>query len=972
LAKENVVEGNWIGTDGLGQSAIPNTIGVLVSNGANLNIIGGTSGTVRNILSGNLQSGIVLKDSGTINNLIRNNLIGLDSTGSVAVGNEQYGIRILDGAAYTSIVGNVISGNFLGGILIETGGSNTLYGNRIGTDITGTLALGNGRSNNPRSGVRISASSGNIVGGLLANDRNTISGNHGDGVVLSDGSFGNSVLGNAVGTDTTGTMVISNTANGILLDGDTVINNTIGGTSPAAGNLIYNNLNSGLRLPGLTASTASGNLFDQNLYQGNIFLAIDIGNQGVTSNDSSDTDSLPNAPGIIAAFLSTVGSVNSLVVQGYARAGRTLQFYASAPTTNGRGQGTKRLGSFTEGSASDTDHRTGNFPGANDLGLGADENAAYFEFAIPLADPAPIEFGDLISAVAIGSTSEFGNVRVVGDVASNSAPEIILPSSSVTISAGDTLQLAGSFTDPDSTRWTATVNYGDGSAPEVLALSSQQTFMLLHRYDRATVGTLPYRVYITIADNGGKQTVSTLDVTVNNVTPSIDESSITYATRVNEGGSLRLSGSFSDSSSAETHTVTVEWGDGTSSTQSLPGGVYSFDLTHVYADDNPTNTSSDPYSLRITVSDSFGASVSTSGSLITTVSNVHPTGLVLSTNLPTDPLSSKLVVNEGSEFTLSGSWNDPGIQDSHRIVIDWGDGTPLQTIDRPSEVGQSIGRTFSIGHTYANNPTEPSTTYSISVNVSDDDEPLISNYATLDVQVLDVAPSVTALSWTSDSIDEDSIGYLSISLNDPGLIDRHFLRINWGDGTTLAPNIEDIYVPIGNRTVLNIPHRYLDNRSNNQPYGVSVQIFEYDPVTSGVLQTGNTLSTSIFVNNVAPQLTSPPALYRKDASGGWVILPAGSTIEEGTQVKLTGTYSDVGKLDSHSVEVIWSTLHGRLTAATLNPQAGTFEAFYTYDDDYTPNTSIDTESISVNITDDDLGTDSELTSLRVLNIAPDA
>ncbi|MFM7928527.1 MAG: beta strand repeat-containing protein, partial [Pirellula sp.] len=213
LAKENVVEGNWIGTDGLGQSAIPNTIGVLVSNGANLNIIGGTSGTVRNILSGNLQSGIVLKDSGTINNLIRNNLIGLDSTGSVAVGNEQYGIRILDGAAYTSIVGNVISGNFLGGILIETGGSNTLYGNRIGTDITGTLALGNGRSNNPRSGVRISASSGNIVGGLLANDRNTISGNHGDGVVLSDGSFGNSVLGNAVGTDTTGTMVISNTAN---------------------------------------------------------------------------------------------------------------------------------------------------------------------------------------------------------------------------------------------------------------------------------------------------------------------------------------------------------------------------------------------------------------------------------------------------------------------------------------------------------------------------------------------------------------------------------------------------------------------------------------------------------------------------------------------------------------------------------------------------------------------------------------
>ncbi|MFM8570497.1 MAG: beta strand repeat-containing protein, partial [Pirellula sp.] len=462
----NTIAGNFIGTDRLGQFAIPNQIGVLISDNANLNIVGGTQSSGRNLISGNLTSGVALRGNGTVNNIIRGNWIGTDATGSVALANEHYGIQVAEGAAYTSILSNLVSGNILGGILIDAGGSNTLRGNWIGTDSTGTLALGNGRTGSPRFGVKISGGNGNLVGGIEPTDRNVLSGNFGDGLVLTTGTFGNSVQGNAVGTNTSGTIVISNSAHGILLEGDSVVNNAIGGPTQAAGNLIYNNQASGLRLPGLTASTASQNLFDQNLYRGNLGLAIDIGPEGVTTNDANDTDSLPNAPGIVAAFLSTVGSVNSLVVQGYTRPGRTVQFYVSAPTASGRGQGTKRLASLTEGTAEDADNRTGSFPGLNDLGLGSDDNAAYYEFTIPLADPALIEFGDLISAIATGSTSEFGNIRVVGDVASNQAPQIVLPSNSVTIAAGDILQLSGSFVDTDSTRWSATVDYGDGSARE--------------------------------------------------------------------------------------------------------------------------------------------------------------------------------------------------------------------------------------------------------------------------------------------------------------------------------------------------------------------------------------------------------------------------------------------------------------------------------------------------------------------------
>ncbi|MFN5274332.1 MAG: beta strand repeat-containing protein [Planctomycetota bacterium] len=970
-SKESVVEGNYLGTDRLGQLAIPNSVGVLITDGANLNIIGGPLTSSRNLISGNATSGVILRGAFTVNNIIRGNWIGTDSTGSVAIANQHYGIQIAEGAAYASILSNVISGNALGGVLIQSGGSNTLRGNWIGTDSTGTLALGNGRSGSPRFGVKISAGNANLVGGIESLDRNVISGNFGDGLVLADGTFGNSVQGNAVGTNFSGEIVISNTANGILLDGDSVVNNTIGGAVVAAGNLIYNNLAAGLRLPGLTASTASQNLFDQNIYQGNLGLAIDIGQEGANTNDANDTDSLPNAPGIVAAFLSTVGSVNSLVVQGYTRPGRTVQFYVSAPTASGRGQGTKRIASLTEGSADDTENRTGNFPGLNDLGLGSDENAAYYEFTIPLASPAPIEFGDLISAIGVGSTSEFGNIRVVGDVASNQPPQITLPSDSVTIAAGDTLQLSGSFIDTDSTRWTATVDYGDGSAPEVLALSEQQTFTLSHRYDRATDGSVPYHVTLAIVDNGGKQSTSVINVQVNNVSPTISASNIAFASSVNEGSQFTVTGTFSDTSPTESHTVSIQWGDGTSSTQTIEAGVYTFALSHTYADDNPTNTASDPAALRITVSDSYNASATAEGTFVTTVMNVQPTNLILSTNLANDPLSGKPVVFEGNELTLSGNWNDPGLGDSHRVVIDWGDGSSPITIEKPNEAGQTANRSFSVSHTYTNNPFGPASTYSISVSVADDDEPLVSNFAGLEIQVQDVAPNLTTLSWNQGTIQENSVAVLNIAFTDPGVLDTHRLRIDWGDGTLATPNIEEVIPSLGGRTV-QIPHRYLNNRANDEPYSVSVEIVEIDPVSGNIIMSGNTLSTSLVVTNVAPVLTTVPKLFAKDANGVWNELATGDTILEGTQVKLTGTYSDVGTLDTHSVRILWSSSENLSSDASVNSKDGTFEAYFTYADDYTQGTSIDLQNLLVSLFDNDGAIAMSSNSLLVQNVDPDA
>jgi PKD domain/Calx-beta domain len=64
---------------------------------------------------------------------------------------------------------------------------------------------------------------------------------------------------------------------------------------------------------------------------------------------------------------------------------------------------------------------------------------------------------------------------------------------------GGVLNRTGSFTDPDADTWTATVDYGDGSGPQVLQLERDKKFHLHHKY-RAP-GT--YVVTVTVVDDDG-------------------------------------------------------------------------------------------------------------------------------------------------------------------------------------------------------------------------------------------------------------------------------------------------------------------------------------------------------------------------------------------------------------------------------------------------------------------------------------
>ena len=137
------------------------------------------------------------------------------------------------------------------GVTINGDGGTLVAGNLIGLGLDGITAAGNSGD-----GLDLNASSGNTIGGTVAQDRNIISANQGNGISISNSS-GNQIVGNFIGTDGTGTLARGNAGNGILVTAGAT-GNTIGG-SP--GNVISGSDANGVLINGAaTQNTVSGNL----------------------------------------------------------------------------------------------------------------------------------------------------------------------------------------------------------------------------------------------------------------------------------------------------------------------------------------------------------------------------------------------------------------------------------------------------------------------------------------------------------------------------------------------------------------------------------------------------------------------------------------------------------------------------------------------------------------------------------------
>ena len=256
----NVVLGNLIGTDITGTNGLGNVADGVTIYGAVSNTIGGTVTGARNIISGNGQRGVLIMTTGAKNNVVVGNYIGTDISGRLAVSNAFAGVAI-DGVASNRVggglpfEGNVLSGNGQSGVALSHGAiGNVIQGNLIGTDAGGSVGIGNGYY-----GINLEGAS-NLIGGTRATERNVISSNLYSGINLTGAGTSNNVFqGNFIGTDAQGKKALGNQFGGIYVYG--CGRNQIGGTGPGAGNLISGNIKDGISLgdPGATGNVVQGN-----------------------------------------------------------------------------------------------------------------------------------------------------------------------------------------------------------------------------------------------------------------------------------------------------------------------------------------------------------------------------------------------------------------------------------------------------------------------------------------------------------------------------------------------------------------------------------------------------------------------------------------------------------------------------------------------------------------------------------------
>jgi CSLREA domain-containing protein len=422
-ADENVVEGNFIGTDVTGTVALPNGNGVTIFNSLN-NRVGGPSPAQRNVISGNSGGAVFISVSqfgDHPGNTVEGNFLGTDVTGTLPVGNG-HGVAVEsvttgnDGAV---IRGNLISGNV---VAFETNtGASLIVGNHIGTSSDGHTAIPNSR------GVEISGVA-NRVGGVVPGESNVISGNLGDGISLTGGvARSNLIEGNLIGLNEFGE-ALSNGRYGIEISD--AIDTLVGGLSSGAPNVIAFNKNGGIGIGLLEFGEAVGNKFISNSIHDNGGLGIDLLEDGPSPNGSISTlaqhQTFPNLMHVLRSPTDGRLFILGSQVSDPAFGANEVQYFRADGDPSGYGEGKDLL--------------------RDDSGLPSGSFAIATGPFVPIV---PVAVGDPVTATATTSngTSEFSaNVPV----AANAVP-IANAGSSQTVTRGASVFLDGSASsDPDA------------------------------------------------------------------------------------------------------------------------------------------------------------------------------------------------------------------------------------------------------------------------------------------------------------------------------------------------------------------------------------------------------------------------------------------------------------------------------------------------------------------------------------------
>ncbi len=241
----------------------------------------------RNVIAGN-NINISINGTGSTGNMILGNFIGTNASGTLALGSSEHGILVIH--APDNIIGgssvedrNIIYGSLFIAEAEATG--NKIEGNFIGTDVTGMLGL-----NYTGPGINVHKGGNNlIIGNVIAANAN--------GINFEGGTSGNFVHGNYIGTNADGSSALGNSEEGIRIGGGSA-SNIIGSDGDGVNDIAERNLISGNNSNGIFIADDGS---DQNKITGNYI-----------GTDVTGTIAIPNGANgvIIASQLNQVGGIN--------------------------------------------------------------------------------------------------------------------------------------------------------------------------------------------------------------------------------------------------------------------------------------------------------------------------------------------------------------------------------------------------------------------------------------------------------------------------------------------------------------------------------------------------------------------------------------------------------------------------------------------------------------------------------------
>ena len=940
-AANNLVQGNLIGTNATGTAALGNSNrgGVSLENASN-NTIGGTTAAARNIISGNnaLTSGTPVSGHGVsvggTNNSVIGNYIGTDITGTVDLGNVQDGILVTGNnntiGGTTAGAGNVISGNDFLGIALSGGTGTVIVGNFIGTNAAGTGDLGN-----TSNGVRITSSSGNTIGGTTASARNIISGNDAAGIQITGATAKNNfVTGNYIGTDVTGSVDLGNTTDGILVtsgannntiggtaagagnvisgnnrDGieisvstttttlvvgnligttaagtgdlgnsvngiriDFASNNTIGGTAAGAGNIISGNDAAGVAI---TGSSAVGNVVRGNSLFANSGLAIDLDATGITPNDLADGDTGPNLkqnfPGIASAQTGATTTVSG-TLNSTANTSFTLDFYASAVADpSGHGEGERYLGSATI----------------------VTDGSGNANFAVVLASVTTATESISVTATAPnGNTSEFaGHLPIANAGGPYVAPE------------GGSVQLNGLLSNDPDTSNSLTYQWdldGDNVFGETGAGATRgnetgttPTFSAVGLDGLSVVS-----VTLRVTDTSGLRDDDTVNITISNVSPTAnaDAGATNEDTVLTVAAPGVLTNDTDPAGASDQLTVTGF------AASSAKGASVVVNSNGSYSYDPRTSAILQSLAVGQLTADTFtydiddGDGGSSNATVTITVSGVNDVPTIASSH-------STVTVNEGTIAANSGTFAD--VDSTNSVTL-------LATVGTVTWAGTNSGT----WHWSFNTNDGPDQTQTVTITATDNDGAVTTT--TFELVVTNVAPSVAADS-ASVTVNEGSTATTSGTWSDPGL-----------DVVTLAASIGSVMKNADGTWNWS----FNTNDGPDQTQAVTITATDSDGAVT-------TTAFDLVVTNVAPSVS---------------VTSASVTVGEGSTATNSGVWSDPG------LDVV--TLAASIGSVTKNADGTWNWSFNTNDG---PD---QTQVITITATDSDGATTATTFALGVSNVAP--